>query len=134
MAPTPKALNEALIRGLPDTGPVVMVNLVRLRERAADGNGSGWDAYVRYSRAFVPLLKACGGAILWAGNAEGVAFGELGAARWDYVVLVQYPSRAAFLDTLTSAAYAEANLERENGLEDHVILSVAETYSRLGSK
>jgi len=27
--------------------PVVMVNLMRFRERSLDGDGSGWDAYLR---------------------------------------------------------------------------------------
>ncbi|MDZ4867233.1 MAG: hypothetical protein SGI91_07940 [Alphaproteobacteria bacterium] len=47
----PKGLNEAFVRELPDNGPVVMVNLVRFRERSRDGNGTGWDAYSRYSKA-----------------------------------------------------------------------------------
>ena len=47
----PKGLNEAFVRGLPDEGPVVMVNLVRFRERSLDGNGTGWEAYSRYSKA-----------------------------------------------------------------------------------
>jgi hypothetical protein len=41
---------ERLVRSLPDEGPVVMVNLVRFRERSLDGNCSGWDAYSRYSK------------------------------------------------------------------------------------
>jgi uncharacterized protein (DUF1330 family) len=130
MASGPKALNEALIAALPDEGPVVMVNLVRLRERSLDGDGSGWDAYVRYSNGFMPLLKACGGTILWAGNPEGLAFGDLGDARWDYIVLVRYPSRADFLRIMTSPEYAVANTHRENGLEDHVIFSTRQTYSK----
>ena len=44
--------------------PVVMVNLVRFRERSLDGNGSGWDAYTRYSQADMPLLKRLGGTVL----------------------------------------------------------------------
>ena len=130
MAVGPKELNEALIRELPDTGPVVMVNLVRFHETALDGEGSGWDAYVRYSRLFMPLLKACGGAILWSGNAEGLAYGALSGSGWDYVVLVQYPSRAAFLETVTSPDYERANVQRENGVADHVIIATTETFSK----
>lgn len=129
-ADRPKHLNEALVRSLPDKGPVVMVNLVRLRERAADGNGSGWHAYLRYSEATMPMIKARGGTVLWAGNAEGAAFGDPQANRWDYVVLVRYPSRAAFLDMMTSAEYAQANVHRENAVDDHVIIASAETYSK----
>ena len=71
----PKGLNEGLVRSLPDDGPVVMVNLVRLRERSLDGNGSGWDAYSRYSKGDMPLLKRVGGTIVWAGHVEGAALG-----------------------------------------------------------
>jgi uncharacterized protein (DUF1330 family) len=128
----PEALNEAFVRSLPDNGPVVMVNLVRLRPRSLDGDGSGWDAYQRYSSAVMPMIRGRGGTVLWAGNAEGLAYGDLGDARWDYIVLVRYPSRAAFLDMTTSPEYAEANVHRENGVEDHVIIASTQTYSKIG--
>lgn len=128
--PKPKELNEGFIRELADSGPVVMVNLVRLRARAADDSGSGWDAYVRYSEITMPLIKSCGGTVLWAGKAEGMAFGNVNGRCWDYVVLVRYPSRKAFLDMVTSSDYADANVHRENGVDDHLILSCTETYSK----
>ena len=131
MAGKPKHLNEALVRSLPDRGPVVMVNLVRFRKRAADGDGTGWDAYLQYSAATMPLIKARGGTVLWAGNAEGAAFGDEGTNRWDYVVLVRYPSRRAFLEMMTSPEYAKANVHREAAVDDHVIIASTETYSRL---
>jgi uncharacterized protein (DUF1330 family) len=130
----PKDLNEAFVRGLPDEGPVVMVNLVRFRERSLDGNGSGWDAYSRYSKGGMPLLKKVGGTVLWAGTVEGVALGDLGEGRWDWVVIVFYPSRAAFLAMTTSPEYAAINTDRENGVEDHVILAAKETYSKFNVK
>lgn len=130
MTAGPKELNEAFVRSLPDHGPVTMVNLLRFKERSADGDGTGWDAYLRYSAAIPPLLKGVGGAILWAGKSEGAAYGDLSARHWDFVVLVRYPSRLAFLDMVTSADYARANLHRENGVEEHVILASTETYSK----
>lgn len=126
----PKELNQGFVESLPDEGPVVMVNLVRFRERSLDGNGSGWDAYSRYSKADMPLLKRVGGTILWAGHVEGVAFGDLGGGRWDWVVVVAYPSRAAFLSMITSPEYQLANTDRENGVDEHVILAANESYSK----
>ena len=123
-------LNTDLIRSLPDNGPVVMVNLVRLREHALNGEGSGWDAYQRYSAAVVKLLKPRGATILWAGDVEGVALGVPEANRWDYAVLVRYPSRAVFVEMLTSSDYAIANIERENALSAHTILAVKETFGK----
>ena len=126
----PKDLNEEFVRSLPDMGPVVMVNLVRFRERSLDGLGSGWDAYSRYSKADIPLLKKVGGTILWAGHVEGAAVGDLGDGRWDWVVVVLYPSRADFLSMMTSPEYAAANIDRVNGVENHVILAATQSYSK----
>lgn len=123
-------LNEAVLKTLPDDGPVTMLNLMRFRERSLDGNGSGWDAYLRYSALAIKLIKARGGTIIWTGTAEAVALGEADQHRWDYVALVRYPSRAAFIDMMTSADYAAANVERENGCAAHTIIAVKETYRK----
>lgn len=124
----PKELNEELVRSLPDNGPVVMVNLLRFKERSADG--SGRDSYLRYSKAVMPLIKAAGGTVLWAAEIEGVVYGASDAKHWEFVVLVRYPSRLAFLNMVTSPEYARANVHRENGVDDHVILASTETYSK----
>jgi uncharacterized protein (DUF1330 family) len=129
----PKELNEAFVRSLPDNGPVVMVNLLRFKKQSADGHGSGWSAYQRYSKAISPLLKGVGGTILWAGNAEGAAYGDLSPKQWQFVVLVRYPSRKAFLAMVTSPEYALANVHRENAVDDHVILAATESYSKFPS-
>ena len=61
-------LNDAALSAIPDDTPVVMLNLMRFRERSLDGNGSGWDAYLRYSRLSIRLIKARGGTITWTGS------------------------------------------------------------------
>jgi uncharacterized protein (DUF1330 family) len=123
-------LNDESLRALPDDAPVVMLNLMRFRERSLDGNGSGWDAYLRYSRLSIALIKAQGGTIIWTGDAEAVALGVPDRHRWDYVALVRYPSRAAFLVMMHSPEYADANVERENGCADHAIVAMRETYRK----
>lgn len=123
-------LNGEKLRLLPDDAPVVMLNLMRFREKSLDGKGSGWNAYLRYSALAIKLIKARGGTIIWTGDAEAVALGVPERHRWDYVALVRYPTRAAFLDMMTSPEYAIANVERENGCADHAIVAVRETYRR----
>lgn len=118
----PKEINADLIASLPDQGPVVMVNMLTLRDRAA---------YTRYSQATMPLIKARGGTVLWAGDGEAVAFGDAAGDHWDYVVLVRYPSRAAFLDMMNSPEYAAANVHREQAVGRHMILATKQTYSKL---
>src|SRR5882757_6810405 len=123
-------LNIDLLKALPDDGPVAMLNLMRFRERSLDGKGSGWDAYLRYSALTIKLIKKAGGTIFWAGEAQAVALGVPEAHRWDYVALVRYPSRAAFLEMMQSPNYQLANVERENSCADHAIIAVRETYNK----
>jgi uncharacterized protein (DUF1330 family) len=124
-------LNIEGLEALPHQGPVVMVNLMLFRERSLDGDGSGWDAYLRYSALTVPMIKARGGTLLWTGDAKAVALGSQDGNRWDYVALVYYPSVAAFIDMMTSPDYENlSDPQRRNGCAAHVIIATAEAYSK----
>ena len=112
-------------------GPIVMVNLMRFRDRSLDGQGSGWDAYLRYSALTVPMIKARGGTLLWTGQAKAVALGPQAGNQWDYVALVYYPSVAAFIDMMTSPDYQTlSDPHRRNGCAEHVIIATSEAYSK----
>jgi indole-3-acetate monooxygenase len=67
-----------------------------------NGNWS-YASGLLHSKAIPPLIKGVGGTILWAGDVEGAAYGNLNAKHWEFVVLVRYPSRKAFLKMVTSA-------------------------------
>jgi len=121
---------DALTALDPDA-PVTMLNLMKFRAQSRDGDGSGWDAYLRYSRHTSPLIKACGGTIVWAGDVETVALGALTEGDWDYAALVWYPNPAAFLDMMRSPEYAVGNVHRENGTERHLILALHAVYTKL---
>ena len=62
-------LNVKGLKELEHQGPIVMVNLMRFHERSLDGDGSGWDAYLRYSALTVPMIirraaaRCCGPAM-----------------------------------------------------------------------
>ena len=112
-------------------GPIVMVNLMRFRDRSLDGQGSGWDAYLRYSALTVPMIKARGGTLLWTGQAKAVALGPQAGNQWDYMALVYYPSVAAFIDMMTSPDYQTlSDPHRRNGCAEHVIIAASEAYSK----
>jgi uncharacterized protein (DUF1330 family) len=124
-------LNVGGLEKLGHQGPVVMVNLMRFRERSLDGDGSGWDAYLRYSALTVPMIKARGGTLLWTGAAKAVALGPEAGNRWDYVALVYYPDVAAFIDMMTSPDYeTRCDPHRTNGCAEHVIIATDEAYSK----
>ena len=44
-----------------------------------------------------------------------------------------WASRKAFLAIVTSPEYAQANVHRENAVDDHVILATTEIYSKFPS-
>ena len=124
-------LNVKGLQELDPLAPVVMVNLMRFRERSLDGCGSGWDAYLRYSALTVPMIKARGGKLLWTGDAKAVALGRQEGNQWDYLALVYYPDVAAFIDMMTSKDYENrCDPHRTNGCAEHVIIATREAYSK----
>jgi hypothetical protein len=79
-----------------------LLNLVRLRERAAYPDGreaSGAEAYEAYGRESLPVFKRLGGAIVWRGRFELMLIGPEDE-RWDLCFVAQYPTVAAFVEMI----------------------------------
>jgi uncharacterized protein (DUF1330 family) len=115
---------------IPDGVPVVMVNLMKFKAQSDDGDGTGWDAYVRYSKGVNHLIREVGGGIVWTGEAKGASFGPAEYGDWDFVALVRYPSKAAFHTFITSPEYEAQNHHRLNGCAQHVIIASEQAYGR----
>jgi uncharacterized protein (DUF1330 family) len=110
----------------PDDSPVVMLNLLKYKARADGGDGSGQDSYERYGREVIKLVEGLGGRIVWQGRAEQALIGDAAEEDWDTVVLVEYPSRKAFLEMATSQAMSDIHHHREGGLERTVLIACRE--------
>jgi uncharacterized protein (DUF1330 family) len=109
---------EAFERDTPDAKPIVMVNLLKFRERADYGQGgTGREAYARYSKAVMPLLWEVGGQPLWMGKGRAPVIAPDGES-WDEVLLVHYPSRRAFLRMVKSEPYQAIMHHRTAALAD----------------
>lgn len=93
-------------------GPVVMLNMLRFRD-------GGRPGYEEYGRRIQPFLAAVGGEVVYVGDCSTalVASGE----HWDMVLLVRYPSRAAFLEMVFDPAYQEITGLRTGALEAAVL-------------
>lgn len=112
------------LKGSADDGPVTMLNLVKYRDHSSDGDGTGREAYTRYTSVAQGLVESHGGKVLWAGVMGEAALNEGdGDVDWDWGLLVYYPNRAAFISMVTSPEYLAANEHRRSGLEKHIILS-----------
>ncbi|MFT7651230.1 MAG: hypothetical protein ACI9ON_001267 [Limisphaerales bacterium] len=79
---------KALI-GLSVEGPIVMLNLLKFRP---DG---GAEDYAEYGRLARPFLERAGVSLRYLGD---VAATVIGGEEWDEVILVEYPSKQAFLE------------------------------------
>jgi uncharacterized protein (DUF1330 family) len=108
----------------PTPGPVVMLNLLKFRARAEGEPGSGADAYARYGEAVTKMLAARGARVLFTGRPTQVLVGT-DADLWDAIALVEYPSRAAFIEMVSSAEYQQAHAHREAGLERTALIACA---------
>ncbi len=114
----------------PDEGPVVMLNLLKFKERTDDGQGTGADEYGKYGDAAVQMVEARGGKVLWMGRADQILIGDPDE-RWDAVALVRYPSRKDFVEMVSTPEYEKAHEHRESGLERTVLIACTERTSRL---
>ncbi len=126
-------LHVDTIAALAQDQPLIMLNLMKFRAESLDGDGSGWDAYLRYSRMANKLIQERAGRIVWAGEVNGTTFGPQVHGEWDFTALVSYPTPGTFLEMMQSEAYAAANVHRANGCEAHLIMAVNETFNGLAS-
>jgi uncharacterized protein (DUF1330 family) len=114
---------EGFASAIPDGQPIVMINLLRFRERADSSADSrleqrtGREAYELYSQHALKFLTLVGGRPIWRGQARYCVIGPPGE-RWDEALLVQYPSRSAFQKMINDPGYQAGLSLRTAALED----------------
>ena len=118
--------------GTPDEGEVVMLNLLRFRDRAdysrapglePEGGCSGRAAYALYMRDMTPLLEASGGEVLFSGTAAGFLIGPQDET-WDHVLLVRQASKASFLAFASDPEAQAITAHRTAAIRDSRLLPI----------
>src|ERR1700757_4022370 len=97
----------AAFKDLPRDGAIHMLNLIRLRTRAAYPDGrqaTGLEAYRAYGRATMPIIKRLGAKQFWVGSFEQTLIGPADE-RWDLVFVMEYPSADALITMLRDPEY-----------------------------
>jgi uncharacterized protein (DUF1330 family) len=97
-----------------DKRPFVMVQLLRLGE-------DGQNKYLRYSFAAQPIVRRFGAEVLYAGSCTEPLLAAQGQA-WDGVVIVRYPSRAAYAQFHQSPEYRAIAHLRADALREVMLL------------
>lgn len=101
----------AALAARPADQPVVMINLLKFRP---DG---GRESYARYAQEVVPHLQRVGGTLRYSGGSPSQVIGDGEKPWWDAILVVEYPSPAAFIDMVTNEDYLKIHQYRVDGLD-----------------
>ena len=115
--PNPEQFKQLAADAATDTGPVVMLNLLKFKP------GDGAREYNTYGDTARRMVERTGGRLIYAGRCEQVLIGDNDANDWDAIAVVEYPSRKAFLEMVSQPDYAKAHEHREAGLERTVLIA-----------
>lgn len=124
---------QAFASQLDSEGPIVMVNLLRYRDKAAypaDSDAtpcSGREAYQRYSEVALRNVAEVGGELFYLGQVAVSVIAPAGE-EWDDVALVRYPSRRAFIEMIGRADYQAGALHRSAALADSRLIATQAVF------
>lgn len=114
MAVDPRGVDLKRLLAEDDGQPIVMLNLLRF----AEGGRKSYEEYGRHlTDVFLPRY---GARVLYAGDGRAPLVAEDGQA-WDAVVLVSYPSRAAFARMVADPEYQAITHLRTEALVEAVL-------------
>ena len=98
-----------------------MLNLVRLLDRAVSSGRSKCDPAPRPTRPMAATADRSsirlGGKIVWQGSFELMLIGPTDE-RWDHCFIAEYPSVAAFVETIRDPVYREVVKHRQAAVKD----------------
>jgi len=102
------------LSGNQNAEPFVMLNLLKFRPHG------GAKLYARYMKETARFLDDVGGKVIYLGKTGELLNGE---ETWDVMMLVEYPSRRAFLTMANNPEYIKIHAYREEALERAVLYS-----------
>ena len=115
-------------KALPRDEPIMMLNLLCFRDKAAYDDGreaTGAEAYEAYGRESAPVFHRVGGEIIWRGKPEVMLIGPEDQ-HWDLIFVARYPSAGAFLEMVTDPRYREAVKHRQAAVLDSRLIRTTE--------
>lgn len=124
--------DQALLRAfdeLPDDGgPLLMLNLLRFRERAdysvhpQEPGRSGVEAYRHYMSLAMPIVEHAAGRIVTMGTHLATLIAPEDE-RWDDLLLLDYPRRKPFIEAIKSEDYRRIAYHRTAALLDSRLIA-----------
>jgi uncharacterized protein (DUF1330 family) len=106
---TPEQITALMSR--PADAPVVMVNLLKFKEIG------GLERYLQYGQEVAPHLERVGATVRYGGATPAVIIGDGERPWWDVILIVEYPTPAAFIEMVTTEEYAKVHEHRAAALD-----------------
>ena len=116
-------------KNLPRNTPIMMLNLLRLKEKASYKDGTiatGAQAYASYGKNSSTIFSNVGGEIIWRGNPESIVIGP-SDEHWDIAFIARYPDAGAFLGMVTNPDYQTIVFHRQAAVKDSRLIRLGET-------
>lgn len=113
----------AALMELPQDKPIIMLNLLKFKDKVEESGETGQEAYQKYGASVAPYLEKSGGKIIWSGTPMKILIGpeEDNFDNWDEMLLVEYPNVAAFLSMVREPDYPHH--ERSKALDDSRLIA-----------
>ena len=121
-------------KNLPRDKPIMMLNLIRFRERAIyedDRDVTGAEAYAEYGRGSSPIFRRVGGKIIWRGTPDLMLIGPKDRC-WDIIFVARYPTASAFLEMVTDPDYQVAVKNRQAAVLDSRLIRLDDSDGGIG--
>ena len=129
ISPKPE-FGERFFKYYQDKGKIVMLNMLKFREKAdyskfpqlkPEGEISGADAYKLYSMHTAPELQKVNGRVIYFGSSKHFLIGP-DSEKWDAILIVEYDSITNFMALTQSEDYLKTSGHRYAALEDSRLL------------
>lgn len=121
-------------KNLPRNTPIMMLNLIELKEKASYNDGTiatGAEAYANYGTTSGSIFSGVGGEIIWRGNPESIVIGP-SDEHWDIAFIARYPNAAAFLGMVTNPDYQAIVFHRQAAVKDSRLIRLGEASDGAG--
>lgn len=92
--------------------PFVMLNLLKFK------SDDGFDTYKNYLANASGIVSEVGARVIYMGKPNEMLQGQ---ETWDFIMLVEYPSRKAFMEMINNPAYQEIHKDRMSSTERAVL-------------
>lgn len=97
-----------------------MINLLTFHP---DG---GLERYLQYTREVAPHLERVGGSVRYAGTTPVNVIGDGERPWWDAILVVEYPSPAAFTAMVTDPGYQRVHEHRAAALQKGDLIATSQ--------